>query len=102
MQIDEGSTSKGGGVGELHIHSGLGGFILVKGITRAAGEEIAGFAVFDQAPLTLGMEALAQLAALHLRWRIDFARHAFLMTIRDCRTEATAPPCGSFGFKGGL
>jgi hypothetical protein len=50
-------------VREIRLHSGLENFNLVKGITRADGEGIVGFSVFDQAPLSLGMEALAQLAA---------------------------------------
>jgi hypothetical protein len=100
VNIDEGSTSTGGCVREIHIHSGLENAILVKGITRADGEGIAGFAVFDQAPITLGMEALAQMAALHLRWRIDFTRHAFLMTLRNCRAESTAPLTGRLDLEG--
>lgn len=85
---------------EIRLHSGLENYILVKGITRADGEGIAGFTVFDQAPLSLGMEALAQLAALHLRWRMDFTRHAFLMTIRGCRVESTAPLTGQLELEG--
>lgn len=35
-------------------------------------------------PAWQGLEAMAQLAALHARQRSDFTRHAFLLTVREC------------------
>lgn len=39
---------------------------------------------FTSAPAWQGLEAMAQLAALHARWAAGFARHAFLLTVDEC------------------
>lgn len=43
---------------------------------------------FSHAPPWQGLEAMAQLAALHARWTSGFALHAFLLTVEEC----TWPP----------
>jgi hypothetical protein len=43
---------------------------------------------FAAAPPWQGLEAMAQLAALHARWTADFTLHAFLLTVDEC----TWPP----------
>ncbi|MBG3878587.1 hypothetical protein FVW20_16635 [Desulfovibrio oxamicus] len=40
--------------------------------------------VFIAAPPWQGMEAMAQLAALHARWTADFSLHAFLLAVEEC------------------
>ncbi|NHZ48287.1 hypothetical protein [Nitratidesulfovibrio liaohensis] len=40
--------------------------------------------VFTAAPPWQGLEAMAQLAALHARWTADFNLHAFLLTVEEC------------------
>ena len=39
---------------------------------------------FTAAPPWQGLEAMAQLAALHARWTADFKLHAFLLTVEEC------------------
>ena len=39
---------------------------------------------FTAAPPWQGLEAMAQLAALHARWTADFSLHAFLLTVEEC------------------
>lgn len=46
---------------------------------------------FIAAPAWQGLEAMAQLAALHARWTADFALHAFLLTVEEC-TWPNRPP----------
>lgn len=46
---------------------------------------------FSHAPPWQGLEAMAQLAALHARWTADFALHAFLLTVEEC----TWPPAAN-------
>jgi len=46
---------------------------------------------FTAAPPWQGLEAMAQLAALHARWTADFALHAFLLTVEEC-TWPNRPP----------
>lgn len=67
----------------IEINTGLDGFVMVDRILPPAEEAIQGMKCFTQAPLFQGMEALAQLAALHQRWRMDFQRHAFLLSVQE-------------------
>lgn len=63
------------------INSGLNGFILLDEIKDVKQESILAVKTFHNDPLYLGIEALAQLGAYHMRFRNDFARHAFLLKI---------------------
>ncbi|WMW66607.1 hypothetical protein [Nitratidesulfovibrio liaohensis] len=46
--------------------------------------------VFTAAPPWQGLEAMAQLAALHARWTADFNLHAFLLTVEECTWPTAA------------
>ncbi|HYA03303.1 MAG TPA: hypothetical protein VEI04_09325 [Syntrophobacteria bacterium] len=72
----------------ITIHSGLERFVLVDGITETDPGTIKGYKHFDRAPIFLGIEALAQLGALHVRVTAAFARHAFLLGIKRCTVSS--------------
>jgi len=63
------------------INSSLNGFILLDEIKEVRQGSILAVRTFHNDPLYLGIEALAQLGAYHMRFKNDFARHAFLLKI---------------------
>ncbi len=65
----------------ITVNTGLNSFILVDKIIQAEEKEISGTKIFNDAPLYLGLESLAQLGAFHVRYLSGFERHAFLMKI---------------------
>ncbi len=69
----------------LNINTGLNGFRLVDRITRIDADHINGRSVFSSASPYLGIEALAQLGALHIRYLNDFQKSVFLLKIAECR-----------------
>lgn len=72
----------------LKIHSHLAHFRLIARISGVSSEGIRGEADFNGAPLYAGLEAMAQLAALHVRQHLGFERHAFLLKVHHCRMPA--------------
>lgn len=66
---------------KITINTGLFSFVLVDEITDIDTETIKGAKHFSNAPIYLGIESLAQLGALHIRFLTDFERHAFLLKI---------------------
>ena len=73
----------------LKIHSQMAHFRLIRRIDKVSTKGICGEAKFERAPLYAGLEAMAQLAALHVRQRIQFERHAFLLRVQGCQMPAT-------------
>ncbi len=69
----------------IEISSRLDHFHMIDAIRQVKDESIAAIACFDHAPAFAGLEAMAQLAALHVRYRIDFRRHAFLLKVVHCQ-----------------
>ena len=65
----------------LTIHSQMDGFLLVDAILDVDAQGMSGHTNFQCAPSFAALEAMAQLAALHVRYRIDFKRHAFLLKV---------------------
>lgn len=61
---------------------------MVDRITCLDARRIGGCKRFCSTPRYAGLEAMAQLAALHARYVMDFRRHAFLLKIRMCRLPA--------------
>lgn len=80
----------------LTIKSQLSGFKLVDRITTVLPKAIEGASRFDQAPAYAGLEAMAQLAALHVRSINQFNRHAFLLKATRCRLPRQSHLDGSF------
>ena len=88
-------------MGKINIHTGLDGFGLVDAITEVENNRIAGFKRFANSPAYQGIEALAQLGALHVRYLNDFSRHAFLLKISRC-TVSDQSLNGGLGLSGEL
>jgi hypothetical protein len=65
----------------MKINSGLPDFLLLDAITQVGETTIAGVREFSAALPWLGIEALAQLGAFHVRQLTDFQKHAFLLKI---------------------
>jgi len=68
----------------ITIRSQLDGFKLVERVTNILPKAIEGESRFAQTPSYAGLEAMAQLAALHVRYAHNFERHAFLLKITHC------------------
>lgn len=66
------------------VCSGLEGFVLLDSVSGISREAISGLKQFRDAPPWLVMESLAQLGALHVRYRRNFEMHAFLLGIKHC------------------
>ena len=67
------------------INSGLNGFILLDEIMETNAESMTAHKRFVDVPVWLGMESLAQLGALHVRFLTGFERHAFLLAVKSCK-----------------
>lgn len=65
----------------IKIRSRMKHFKLVARITRVSASGIWGEADFNRMPVFGGLEALAQLAAMHVRFCLQFERHAFLLKV---------------------
>lgn len=87
---------------KIIINTGLKGFILIDRITFSDAENISGIKVFENAPVYLGLEVLAQLGAFHVRYVTGFERHAFLLKITRCVMETQAELSGNYNLSGKL
>ncbi len=65
-------------------------FLLLDRVDRCDAAQATARRAFASAPPWQGLEAMAQLAALHARRTSGFALHAFLLTVEDCAW----PPAG--------
>ncbi|HOV85586.1 MAG TPA: hypothetical protein PLM79_04440 [Syntrophobacteraceae bacterium] len=68
----------------LVIRSMQTGFLLLDRILEVGAGKIVGEKTFHGGPAYLGIEALAQLGAYHVRFLNDFRKHAFLLKIQSC------------------
>ena len=59
-------------------------FLLLDRVDHCDGAGATARAAFTNTPTWQGLEAMAQLAALHARWSCGFARHAFLLMVDEC------------------
>jgi len=84
------------------INTGLNGFILVDSIIQVEEQHISGLKTFANAPASLGLESLAQLGAFHVRYIMEFRRHAFLLKIGRCLMPARAELDGTYTLSGTL
>ncbi len=71
----------------MTINTGLDRFLLLDCISKAGQNSIEGTLFLSDNQFYLGIEALAQLGAMHLRFITDFACHAFLLGIRKCSIQ---------------
>ncbi len=72
----------------IEIHSRLKHFKLLARITHVSAAGICGETDFECMPMYGCLEAMAQLAALHVRYCLDFERHAFLLKVNYGRWPA--------------
>ncbi len=86
----------------IDINTSLDGFTLLDSISAITGSSIAGRKNFSDSPLYLGIESLAQLGALHLRYITELKKHAFLLKINHCRTSNGQILTGDFQLDGNL
>ncbi|MFZ2444714.1 MAG: hypothetical protein WAW37_00010 [Syntrophobacteraceae bacterium] len=84
------------------LRSGLSGFVLLDEIRDAGPDTVTGCKRFERAPLYLGIEALAQLGAFHVRYLVDFAKHAFLLGVKRCSLPPVEELDGPFRLSGKL
>ena len=87
---------------KITVNTGLNGFILVDSIIQAEEQDISGLKTFANAPAYLGLESLAQLGAFHVRYIMEFKRHAFLLKIGRCLMPAQEELDGSYKLSGTL
>ena len=80
----------------IDISSGLAHFRLIDRFTKISVEGMRATVMFDRYPPYAGLEALAQVAALHARYVLQFERHAFLLKIRDWRMPVSETLDGTF------
>ncbi len=86
----------------LHIKTDLTGFILLDRITGVTDHSIAAEKIFTNAPAFLGIEALAQLGAYHVRFKSHFEKHAFLLKIMKYPVCMDASLNGRYQLEGTL
>lgn len=66
---------------KITINTGRSDFLLIDRILHSDHQSIIGVKTFSNDPDYLGIESLAQLCAMHVRHRVDFRKHAFLLKI---------------------
>lgn len=69
----------------MKIISRMSHFRLLSKVSAFSPERIEGEATFSADPLFAGLELLAQTAAMHVRYILQFERHAFLLNVQQCR-----------------
>lgn len=73
-------------------------FVLVGNITEISDTNVSSVQSFSDTPGYMGIEALAQLGAMHVRHLTDFSQHVFLLKIKEC----TLPQGNSPTYKSAL
>ncbi|CAN2039116.1 conserved hypothetical protein [Candidatus Magnetomoraceae bacterium gMMP-15] len=84
------------------INTGLNDFRLVDSIIKFDNESIKGVKSFSNVPVYEGIESLAQLGALHVRFINSFKKHAFLVKIKYCSMPKKQILNGRFQIKAKL
>jgi hypothetical protein len=68
---------------QITINTGLERFVLLDKIAQVTPKYIKGSTHFSKEPIYIGMEALTQLGAMHVRYLVDFQKHAFLLKTKS-------------------
>jgi hypothetical protein len=63
------------------INTGMDSFVLIDSISSISEQKITGEKIFYNDPFFAGLESLAQLCALHVRYNLNYKKHAFLLKI---------------------
>ncbi|OPY17912.1 MAG: hypothetical protein A4E74_00969 [Syntrophus sp. PtaB.Bin075] len=86
----------------MTIATGLSGFSLLARITESTKERVAALADLADAPQFIGLEALAQAGAYHVRFLCEFERQAVLLMIRNGRLPEEEMLNGRYEISGTL
>jgi hypothetical protein len=86
----------------IDIHTGLDHFVMVDAIDDMDENQIDGEVTLENADPTLLLESLAQLAGLHIRHSLDFAKHAFLVRISGAPLPEEKSLTGTYRLRGNL
>ena len=89
-------------MGRVEIHTGLNSFVLVDRIVKLGKANIEGVRHFSNSPVFCGIESLAQLGAMHVRFITDLEKHAFLLKINHCGIASRKGLEGSYQLYGKL
>jgi hypothetical protein len=84
----------------IAVKTDLNRFIMLDSIEQATDISIKGVKRFSNSSVYQGLEALAQLGALHVRYKTDFNCHAFLLSIKTCSIDSDKPLNGNFKLSG--
>jgi len=94
--------AKGVSIPPMTIATGLRGFSLLSRITESSGEAVAGYADLENAPPYLGIEALAQAGAYHVRFLCGFEKQAVVLLVKSCRLPVEGVLSGRCALRGTL
>lgn len=86
----------------LTIHTGLDRFLLLDSISEIMQSSIKGTLFLSGDHRYLGIESLAQLGAMHVRFITGFSGHAFLLSIRTCSIQEKFVPNSNLLLSGKL
>ena len=78
------------------IHSQLKGFKLLDRLSKVTPSGVDAICRLERVPTYLVLEAMGQLAALHVRHLVDFRRHAFLLKVARFELPAFELAAGRF------
>ena len=84
----------------MTICSGQDRFILLDRITQVRENTIVAKKTFAETPAWLGIESLAQLGAMHVRYVNRFSRHAMLLKIEKCSFDPGLDLDGTYQLEG--
>ncbi|MCX5855519.1 MAG: hypothetical protein NTZ24_13295 [Deltaproteobacteria bacterium] len=87
---------------EIVVHTGLNAFTVLDRIEGISASHITGSRSFSDAPVYLGLEALAQLGAFYIRHLVGFNRHVFLLKIVNCSLPSPHILKGEYSLSGRL
>ena len=86
----------------IKINTGLESYILIDSITEVNDLEIRGSIIYNNASLYAGIESLAQICSMHVRWLHGFKKHAALLKINDIHFQDCSHLDGNFSVTGKL
>ena len=86
----------------ITLNTGRSDFRLIHRILEVAPQTMTGVYTFSNDPDYLGLESLAQLCAMHVRYLVDFREHAFLLKIRHFLSMTPKPLHGPYHLRATL
>ena len=87
---------------KIDINTDLEKYVLIDRVTETNECEIQGSVTHQNAPLYTGLESLAQLASMHVKWLHDFKKHAALLKIINIEFNESNQLNGNFLIMGKL